>query len=349
MLAHIVEWQILSRKGETAREELCYSPLSICCGYKIYFEWTVFAAKYTDHRVEQRLDFFQVLTSDSGYFNRIHLFCTEQTRVCPARLTVIEQKCNAVCIIILIYNINRAIGEGVADNTANSNAKQVTERSEICPFSKIIEDIYRIRNKTTSAENQFRNSERTKIFLNSVNNFTSKRDGANKEVFKNETKDHKDYLDEDYNLTANSDFDSEDYSLNSNLTEEEKKDILEAADYGVQRMYELYSIMEPKLYSMGLWLDENEPGRYLAAFNAPAEMATRYARYGYASLQAAARLRQLARCLDYVSDARHHFGNHITVTDTKDKTLVQSDPRLPRYLYEHIAFIQKSYSDRLFP
>lgn len=37
----------------------------------------------------------------------------------------------------------------------------------------------------------------------------------------------------------------------ANLTVGEKKDLLEATEYGMQKMHELYSIMEPKLYSMG--------------------------------------------------------------------------------------------------
>lgn len=36
-----------------------------------------------------------------------------------------------------------------------------------------------------------------------------------------------------------------------NLTIGEKKDIMEAAEYGMQKMHELYSVLEPKLYSMG--------------------------------------------------------------------------------------------------
>lgn len=36
-----------------------------------------------------------------------------------------------------------------------------------------------------------------------------------------------------------------------NLTIGEKEDILEAAEYGMQKMHELYSVLEPKLYSMG--------------------------------------------------------------------------------------------------
>ncbi|GBP58305.1 hypothetical protein EVAR_11585_1 [Eumeta japonica] len=45
-----------------------------------------------DRRVEQRLGFFQVLTCDSEYFKPVRLFRMEQTRLCPARLTVIERE-----------------------------------------------------------------------------------------------------------------------------------------------------------------------------------------------------------------------------------------------------------------
>lgn len=49
------------------------------------------------------------------------------------------------------------------------------------------------------------------------------------------------------------------------------------------------------LIFIGLMLNEKDPARYVAAFNAPSEDVTRYSRYGYASLQAASRLRQLIR------------------------------------------------------
>ncbi|KAF9817563.1 hypothetical protein SFRURICE_014702 [Spodoptera frugiperda] len=80
-----------------------------------------------------------------------------------------------------------------------------------------------------------------------------------------------------------------------NITKEENREIMEAAEYGMQKMHELYSVLEPKLYSMGLWLDDSSPARYVAAFNAPSEEAAKFSRYGYASLQAAAKLKQLIR------------------------------------------------------
>lgn len=63
--------------------------------------------------------------------------------------------------------------------------------------------------------------------------------------------DFNDYLEED--RLDKKDEDDNDYeeSTDASLTSDEKKDILEAAEYGMQKMHELYSIMEPKLYSMG--------------------------------------------------------------------------------------------------
>lgn len=64
--------------------------------------------------------------------------------------------------------------------------------------------------------------------------------------------------DSDYYINDDPDGDEEglnyedDDKPDANLTRGEKKDILEAAEYGMQKMHELYSILEPKLYSMGM-------------------------------------------------------------------------------------------------
>ncbi|PZC86185.1 hypothetical protein B5X24_HaOG211346 [Helicoverpa armigera] len=97
-----------------------------------------------------------------------------------------------------------------------------------------------------------------------------------------------DYYDDEKDL----EIDGGEGDLN-NITIGEKKEIMEAADYGMQKMHELYTVLEPKLYSMGLWLDDSSPARYVAAFNAPSEEAAKFSRYGYASLQAATKLKQL--------------------------------------------------------
>ncbi|XP_014367794.2 uncharacterized protein LOC106718259 [Papilio machaon] len=104
-----------------------------------------------------------------------------------------------------------------------------------------------------------------------------------------------DTIEDDYDIDKeNSEFnDKEVASGNSSLNK--NKDVLEAAEYGMQKMHELYSVLEPKLYSMGLWLDDTNPARYVAAFNAPSEESARYSRYGYATLQAATKLKQLNR------------------------------------------------------
>lgn len=59
----------------------------------------------------------------------------------------------------------------------------------------------------------------------------------------------------DYYLEDDESEDDEDEDLydekQMNVTVGEHKDIMEAAEYGMQKMHELYSVLEPKLYSMG--------------------------------------------------------------------------------------------------
>ncbi|XP_068632054.1 uncharacterized protein [Battus philenor] len=109
--------------------------------------------------------------------------------------------------------------------------------------------------------------------------------------------ENKSNLTEDGDEDYESDKDVADYNdnegISANLTVNKNKDVLEAAEYGIQKMHELYGELEPKLYSMGLWLDDTNPARYVAAFNAPSEDIEKYSHYGYAALQAAAKLKQL--------------------------------------------------------
>ncbi|XP_032664992.1 uncharacterized protein LOC116841308 isoform X2 [Odontomachus brunneus] len=65
-------------------------------------------------------------------------------------------------------------------------------------------------------------------------------------------------------------------------------DLMEAANFGLQAMHNLYYVQEPKLYSMGLYLKRDEPARYVAAFNDQSEEARNLARFGYATLQGTA-------------------------------------------------------------
>lgn len=55
----------------------------------------------------------------------------------------------------------------------------------------------------------------------------------------------------DNTSTLDNDDDIYDDLSTENLTNGEKEDILEAAEYGMQKMNELYTVLEPKLYSMG--------------------------------------------------------------------------------------------------
>ncbi|XP_018053795.1 PREDICTED: uncharacterized protein LOC108690807 [Atta colombica] len=67
--------------------------------------------------------------------------------------------------------------------------------------------------------------------------------------------------------------------------ESEEDALLEAAKFGLQAMHDLYYVQEPKLYSMGLYLESDNPARYVAAFNDQSEEARDLARFGYAALQ----------------------------------------------------------------
>ncbi|EZA49565.1 uncharacterized protein LOC105284479 isoform X2 [Ooceraea biroi] len=68
----------------------------------------------------------------------------------------------------------------------------------------------------------------------------------------------------------------------------QEDDFMKAANFGLQAMHDLYYIQEPKLYSMGLYLESDNPARYVAAFNDQSEEARYLARFGYAALQGTA-------------------------------------------------------------
>ncbi|KZC13739.1 Chorion peroxidase, partial [Dufourea novaeangliae] len=65
----------------------------------------------------------------------------------------------------------------------------------------------------------------------------------------------------------------------------DEEDYLEAANFGLEAMKNLYLVTEPTLYSMGLYLDSDNPAKYLATFNDQTEEARRLAKYGFAVLQ----------------------------------------------------------------
>ncbi|XP_078034231.1 uncharacterized protein LOC144468548 [Augochlora pura] len=67
-----------------------------------------------------------------------------------------------------------------------------------------------------------------------------------------------------------------------------EEDLLEVANFGLQAMKNLYLVTEPTLYSMGLYLDADNPAKYVAAFNDQTEEARALAKYGFAVLQSTA-------------------------------------------------------------
>ncbi|XP_018314988.1 uncharacterized protein [Mycetomoellerius zeteki] len=89
--------------------------------------------------------------------------------------------------------------------------------------------------------------------------------------------------------TQNSESRDDNETLDSRIDEQkwesEEDGLLEAANFGLQAMHDLYYVQEPKLYSMGLYLESDNPARYVAAFNDQSEEARDLARFGYAALQ----------------------------------------------------------------
>ncbi|XP_038212017.1 uncharacterized protein MAL13P1.304-like [Zerene cesonia] len=137
------------------------------------------------------------------------------------------------------------------------------------------------------------------------------------EKVNNETVD-----DDDYYL-QNDDYDLVTESTNTNVSSEGFKDILEAAEYGIQKSNELYDVLEPKLYSMGLWLDEKSPARYVAAFNAPSEDLAKFSRYGYASILAAEKLKELS---GDALESRTEEGKFPKASALRDSPLLEQCP-----------------------
>ncbi|XP_014215502.1 peroxidase-like [Copidosoma floridanum] len=73
--------------------------------------------------------------------------------------------------------------------------------------------------------------------------------------------------------------------------EPREEDLIEAADFGIRAMNELYDLKEPRLYKMGLYLRPDNPARFVAAFNDQSEEARQLARFGYAALEASTKFR----------------------------------------------------------
>ncbi|KAI4487501.1 hypothetical protein M0804_005650 [Polistes exclamans] len=96
--------------------------------------------------------------------------------------------------------------------------------------------------------------------------------------------DSKKYSDRSTNNITTYELESRDNQENWGPREE---DIIEAVDFGLQAMHDLYNVKEPKLYSMGLYLKADNPAKYVATFNDQTEEARMLAKFGYAVLEGA--------------------------------------------------------------
>ncbi|XP_043470992.1 peroxidasin-like protein isoform X5 [Leptopilina heterotoma] len=69
------------------------------------------------------------------------------------------------------------------------------------------------------------------------------------------------------------------------FVEPREEDMIQAANFGIEAMNELYYIKEPKLYSLGIFLGPNNPAHFVASFNELTEEAKYLSRFGFAALQ----------------------------------------------------------------
>ncbi|XP_015123563.1 chorion peroxidase [Diachasma alloeum] len=77
---------------------------------------------------------------------------------------------------------------------------------------------------------------------------------------------------------------------NSGLDEGLEKDFYLAEEFGIKAMNQLYDIEEPKLFSNGVFLADEHPARYVAAFNRQSEEAKDLAKVAYAALKGSGKL-----------------------------------------------------------
>ncbi|XP_011300776.1 chorion peroxidase isoform X2 [Fopius arisanus] len=77
---------------------------------------------------------------------------------------------------------------------------------------------------------------------------------------------------------------------NLDLEDRLEEDFYLAKEFGIKAMHQLYNIEEPKLFSHGVFLADEHPARYVAAFNRQSEEAKRLARVAYAALKGSGKL-----------------------------------------------------------
>ncbi|XP_063981549.1 chorion peroxidase-like isoform X2 [Diachasmimorpha longicaudata] len=78
--------------------------------------------------------------------------------------------------------------------------------------------------------------------------------------------------------------------IDSGLDEKLEEEFYLAEEFGIKAMNQLYDIEEPKLFSNGVFLADEHPARYVAAFNRQSEEAKDLARVAYAALKGSGKL-----------------------------------------------------------
>ncbi|XP_011503270.1 PREDICTED: uncharacterized protein LOC105366506 [Ceratosolen solmsi marchali] len=113
--------------------------------------------------------------------------------------------------------------------------------------------------------------------------------------------------------------------------EPKEKDFVEAANFGLKAMNDLYHVKEPKLYSMGLFLSPTNPARYVAAFNDQSAEAKHLAKYGFAALEAAKKIRSKFPDISRQSSISQTNGQSILGQQCPKKGIPQCPPASLKY------------------
>lgn len=92
-----------------------------------------------------------------------------------------------------------------------------------------------------------------------------------------------------------------------------RRDLSDAIEHGIRMMEDLILVKEPKLYSMGLFLNENDPAYKVASFGTPQKAALVQSKYGYAAIQA--KLNLMEKLTESRQNPDHDIFKRATIFD----------------------------------
>lgn len=206
--------------------------------------------------IEDKVD-ISYINSDTKEGNKHEIDNSKFTVTKPTRINNNSNKANYIEILTIEPNNTSS------SNTTTHNILEVLKNLMPSLNNSITKDLHSI---TIIEKNQNKNHSYTEtknistIIVkycdkdNMTKNETSTRDEAKNpdEDLKALSSPNESSTDDDYDLDDDTDYEEvyED-KISNNRSSENSKDVLEAAEYGLQKMHELYGVLEPKLYSMG--------------------------------------------------------------------------------------------------